>query len=43
MAIFTYDINKFKFSVADMEQVRKDFSRGRQHIFINGILLEERY
>jgi hypothetical protein len=41
MAIFTYDINKFKFSVADMEQVRKDFSRGRQHIFINGILLEE--
>lgn len=41
MAVFTYDINQFKFSVADIKQVKGDFSRGRQHIFINGMLLEE--
>ena len=43
MALFTYDINKFKFIVADIEQVKKDFTRDSELIFINGKSLKEIY
>lgn len=40
---FAYDITKFKFSVADTEQVKKDFIRDSELIFINGKSLKEIY
>lgn len=43
MTIFVHDINKFKFSVADTEQVKTDFIRDSQFIFINGKSLKEIY
>lgn len=41
MAIFIYDINEFKFFVADIEQVKKDFTRDAEFIFINGKSLKD--
>lgn len=40
---FAYDIKEFKFSVADTEQVKKDFTRDSELIFINGKSLKEIY
>lgn len=43
MNSFNYGINHFKFSVADSEQVRKDFTRDSELIFINGKPLKNIY
>lgn len=45
MAIFTYDINKLKFFVADIAQVKRDFSGegNTDNIFINGMSLTDIY
>lgn len=43
MSAFAYDIKQFKFSVADTEQVKKDFIRDSRLIFINGKSLMEIY
>lgn len=43
MTSFFYDINQFKFYVADIEQIKKDFARDSAHIFINGRSLKKIY
>lgn len=43
MATFIYDIKKLKFSVADIDQVKKDFTRDAKLIFINGKSLKAIY